>query len=93
MFMRALPNRVVAHLKLLEFMASYYLTSLPEVYRAVMPGALRVQSSQEFILAASPNAFEEAAFSPIERVLVDALRRRPMTSPQYIEQCRSITRI
>ena len=76
-----------AHLKLLEFMASYYLTSLPEVYRAVMPGALRVQSSQEFFLAGPPNAFEEAAFSPIERVLIDALRRRPMTSPQLSRLC------
>jgi primosomal protein N' (replication factor Y) len=76
-----------AHLKLLEFMASYYLTSLSEVYRAVMPGALRVQSSQEFVLAAPPNVLEEAAFSPVERAVVNALRRRPMTSPQLARLC------
>ena len=41
-----------AHLKLLEFMSSYYMAALPEVYRAVMPGAVRVHSRQEFVLAA-----------------------------------------
>ena len=76
-----------AHLKLLEFMASYYLSSLPEVYRAVMPGAVRVQSSQEFALAASPSALEEAAFNAAERAVVDALARRPMTAASTHRGC------
>ncbi len=76
-----------AHLKLLEFMASYYLSSLPEVYRAVMPGAVRVQSSQEFTLAAQPSALEQAAFNAVERAVVGALARRPMNARQLIRLC------
>ncbi len=76
-----------AHLKLFEFMASYYLVALPDVYRAVMPGALRVQSSQEFVLAASPSTLEEATFSAAERTVINALRRRPMTSQQLSRLC------
>ena len=71
-----------AHLKLLEFMSSYYMAALPEVYRAVMPGAMRVHSRQEFVLAASPSALEEATFNQAERVVVAALGRRPMTARQ-----------
>ena len=76
-----------AHLKLLEFMASYYLSSLSEVYRAVMPGAVRVQSSQEFTLAAQPSALEQAAFNAVERAVVGALARRPLTARQLIRLC------
>jgi primosomal protein N' (replication factor Y) len=71
-----------AHLKLLEFMSSYYMAPLPEVYRAVMPGAVRVHSRQEFVLFASPGALEEAAFNQAERAVVAALGRRPMTARQ-----------
>ena len=71
-----------AHLKLLEFMSSYYMAALPEVYRAVMPGAVRVHSRQEFVLAASPSALEEAAFDQGERAVLAALGRRPMTARQ-----------
>jgi primosomal protein N' (replication factor Y) (superfamily II helicase) len=76
-----------AHLKLLEFMASYYLCSLPEVYQAVMPGAVRVHSNQEFALAATPNALEEAGFNAAERALIAALARRPMTGRQLARLC------
>ncbi len=75
------------HLKLLEFMASYYLAPLSEVYRAVMPGAVRVNSRQEFVLARAPNALQEAAFNPAERAVIGALQRRPMTSRQLGRLC------
>ena len=71
-----------AHLKLLEFMSSYYMAALPEVYRAVMPGAVRVHSRQEFVIAASPSALEEAAFNQAERAVMSALGRRPITMRQ-----------
>ncbi|HEY2108100.1 MAG TPA: primosomal protein N' [Candidatus Binataceae bacterium] len=71
-----------AHLRLLEFMSSYYLTPLPEVYRAVMPGAVRVHSRQEFVLFGSPSTLEEATFNQAERAVLFALGRRPMTARQ-----------
>jgi len=75
------------HIKLLEFMASYYLAALPDVYRAVMPGAVRVRSRHEFALAAAPSLLEEAAFNQAERAVVAALRRRPMTARQLERLC------
>ncbi len=85
--LEARPLLDQAHLKLLEFMASYYLAPLPEVYRAVMPGAIRVHSRQEFALAAQPNALQEAAFNAGERAVVAALRRRPLTARQLQRLC------
>jgi primosomal protein N' (replication factor Y) len=76
-----------AHLKLLEFMASYYMAPLPEVYRTAMPGAVRVHSRQEFALAAAPNALEEAAFNAEQRAVLAALRRRPMPARQLERLC------
>jgi primosomal protein N' (replication factor Y) (superfamily II helicase) len=81
------PLLDAAHLKLLEFMSSYYMAPLPEVYGAVMPGAVRVRSRHEFGLAAEPGALEEAAFNRVERMVVDALRRRPMTARQLDRLC------
>ncbi len=76
-----------AHLKLLEFMSSYYMAALPEVYRAVMPGAVRVHSRQEFVLFGSPSALEQAAFNQAERAVLAALGRRPMTARQLQRLC------
>jgi primosomal protein N' (replication factor Y) (superfamily II helicase) len=81
------PLLDVAHLKLLEFMSSYYMVPLPEVYRAVMPGAVRVHSRSEFALAAAPGALEEAAFNQTERAVVAALKRHPMTARQLERLC------
>src|SRR5579885_702154 len=70
------------HLKLLEFMASYYMAALTDVYRAVMPGAVRVHSRQELAVGETPSALREAAFSQDERAVLAAIRRRPMTARQ-----------
>jgi primosomal protein N' (replication factor Y) len=70
------------HLKLLEFMASYYMAALTDVYRAVMPGAVRVHSRQELAVGETPSALREAAFSQEERTVLAAIRRRPMTARQ-----------
>jgi primosomal protein N' (replication factor Y) len=70
------------HLKLLEFMASYYMAALSDVYRAVMPGAVRVHSRQELVIGETPSALREVAFSQDERAVFTTLRRRPMTARQ-----------
>jgi primosomal protein N' (replication factor Y) len=76
-----------AHLKLLEFMASYYMAGLADVYRAVMPGAVRVHSRQELVAGDQPSALRAAAFSPDERAVIAAIKRRPMTLRQVERLC------
>ena len=71
-----------AHLALMDFLASYYMTSLGEAYQSVIPATARVESRRLFHAAVAPNALAAAVFSPIERAIVGALAKRPMALGQ-----------
>src|SRR5215813_13852995 len=45
-----------AHLKLFEFLSTYYLTPLGDVYRSVVPALARVESRLTYCLASVPHA-------------------------------------
>jgi primosomal protein N' (replication factor Y) len=66
-----------AHLKLFEFMASYYLTSAAEAFRSVVPSIGRIESHRLYHLAAPPDALRMATLTPLERAIVEAVARRP----------------
>ena len=71
-----------AHLELLEFLASYYLVPIGEAFRSVMPAVARVESRRTLKLVRPPAPLEAAAFNPIERSIVEALAKSPMTERQ-----------
>jgi primosomal protein N' (replication factor Y) len=71
-----------AHIRLIEFLSAYYLASLADAYRAVMPAAARVETGRAYQLGARPNSLQLAALSPLERSLLDALAVRPCSSRQ-----------
>src|SRR5215469_10424199 len=64
------------HLKLLEFLATYYLTSLGDAYRSVIPSVARVESRMAYRLAAAPNPLRAAALSKVERKIVETVAAR-----------------
>ncbi|HTR63040.1 MAG TPA: primosomal protein N' [Candidatus Binataceae bacterium] len=66
-----------AHLRLLEFLAGYYMTSLGDAYRSVIPSVARVESRMAYRLAMEPSQLRAAALSKVERKIVEALRQRP----------------
>jgi primosomal protein N' (replication factor Y) len=66
-----------AHLKLLEFLATYYMASLGEAYRSVIPSLARVESRMAYRLAETPNDLRAAALSKVERRIVEAVAKRP----------------
>src|SRR5256885_614927 len=65
-----------AHRKLLEFLATYYMTSLGEAYRSVIPSVARVESRMVFRLADAPNELRAAAFSKVERKIIETVTAR-----------------
>jgi len=65
------------HLALIEFLASYYMTSLGEAYRSVIPATARVESRRLFHVGTPPSPLAAATFTPLEGVIVAALARRP----------------
>jgi primosomal protein N' (replication factor Y) len=69
-----------AHLGLIEFMASYYMTPLADAMRSVVPAAARIESRKVFRIGAPPDALREATIAPTERAIVEALKRRAMTA-------------
>jgi primosomal protein N' (replication factor Y) len=66
-----------AHLKLLEFLASYYMAPLGDAYRSVIPSVARVESRLEYRLAEPPDVLRSAALSKVERAIIDLISRRP----------------
>jgi primosomal protein N' (replication factor Y) (superfamily II helicase) len=64
------------HLKLLRFLASYYMTSLGDAYRSVIPSVARVESRVAYRLAAAPNPLRAAALSKVERAIIDTVAER-----------------
>ena len=71
-----------AHLELMEFLSSYYMVSLAEAYRSVIPALARVESRTAYRLATQPNPLARAAFKSVERAIVEAIAKRPMTARQ-----------
>ncbi|MHB8383739.1 MAG: primosomal protein N' family DNA-binding protein, partial [Candidatus Binataceae bacterium] len=66
-----------AHLKLLEFLASYYMAPLGDAYRSVIPSVARVESRLEYSLAQAPDVLRAAALSKVERKIINTISRRP----------------
>ncbi|MGH7780491.1 MAG: replication restart helicase PriA [Candidatus Binataceae bacterium] len=66
-----------AHLKVLEFLATYYMAPLGDAYRSVIPSVARVESRLEYRLAQTPDLLRAAALSKVERKIVDLISRRP----------------
>lgn len=66
-----------AHLKLLEFLATYYMTSLGDAYRSVIPSVARVESRMVYRLETPPNELRAAAMSKVESRIVETVAQRP----------------
>jgi primosomal protein N' (replication factor Y) len=69
-----------AHLRLIDFMASYYMVPLGDAMQSVVPAAARIESRKVFRIVAPPNALRAATMAPAERAIVEALGRRAMTA-------------
>ena len=70
------------HLELIQFLATYYMVPLGDAYRGVIPAAARVESRRMFQLSAPPGPLALAATSRLERSILDALAKRPLTLRQ-----------
>jgi primosomal protein N' (replication factor Y) (superfamily II helicase) len=70
------------HLQLIEFLASYYMAPIGEAFRNVLPSLARVESRRMFRVVRTPDLLAQVAFTPVERALIEALTRRPMTLQQ-----------
>ncbi len=71
-----------AHLQLMEFLASYYMVSIADAYRSVIPAVARVESRAAYTLATPPNALARAAFTRIERAIIETIAKRAATTRQ-----------
>src|SRR5579862_9623355 len=71
-----------AHLQMMEFLSTYYMVALAEVYRSVIPAVARVESRLMYKLAQKPDALRQAAYTDIERKIVEALTKHPINSRQ-----------
>ena len=70
------------HLELLNFLASYYMAPIAEAYRSVVPGLVRIESRRRYRIDAAPAPLMLASLTPLEREIVAALERRPLTPRQ-----------
>src|SRR6202158_3580518 len=71
-----------AHLQLMEFLASYYMVSIADGYRSVIPAVARVESRTAYRLATPPDLLRRAAFTAIEKKIIDTITRRALTGKQ-----------
>ncbi|HEV2170588.1 MAG TPA: primosomal protein N', partial [Candidatus Binatus sp.] len=69
-----------AHLRLMDFLANYYMVPLTDAYRSVIPSVARVESKLNYRLAHSPNPLRRAAFTEVERKVVETLGLRPLSA-------------
>src|SRR5581483_3189880 len=76
----ALPLYDDAHLRLIEFMASYYMAPIGEAMRSVIPALARIESRKVYRLAAPPDPLRRATMSAVERAIVNALARRAISA-------------
>ena len=70
------------HLQLMEFLASYYMVSIADAYRSVIPAVARVESRMAYSLATPPDALARAAFTCVERAIIESIAKRPQTTRQ-----------
>jgi primosomal protein N' (replication factor Y) len=70
------------HLQLIEFLASYYMVSIGEAFRSVLPSLARVESHRVFRIHKAPHALARVVLNSLEKKIVDALARRAMTFRQ-----------
>ena len=71
-----------AHLRLMDFLASYYMVSIADAYRSVIPGVARVESRMAYRLATPPNELARATFTRVERAIFETLGKRAATARQ-----------
>src|SRR6202521_2076200 len=71
-----------AHLQLMEFLASYYMVSLADAYRSVIPAVARVESRTQYSLATPPDALARATFTRVERAIIETITKRAATTKQ-----------
>jgi primosomal protein N' (replication factor Y) len=71
-----------AHLQLIEFLASYYMVPIGEAFRSILPSLARVESRRMFRLGTTPSMLAQVTFTSLERELIEALTKRPMTLRQ-----------
>jgi primosomal protein N' (replication factor Y) (superfamily II helicase) len=70
------------HLRLMGFLAGYYMVPLADVYRSVMPAGARVESKTLYAMAREPDALRQAAFTRAEAKITQALDGRAMGARQ-----------
>jgi len=71
-----------AHLQMMEFLATYYMVPLADVYRSVIPAVARVESRLMYKLARQPDVLRQAAFTESEKKIVETLAKHPVNSRQ-----------
>src|SRR5271155_4801176 len=71
-----------AHLQLMEFLATYYMVSIADAYRSVIPAVARVESRTAYRIAAAPDALARAAFTRVERAIIETIEKRAATTRQ-----------
>ena len=69
-----------AHLQLMEFLASYYMVSIADAYRSVIPSVARVESRTAYRLATPPDELARAAFTRVERAIIETIAKRAATT-------------
>src|SRR5271168_2263947 len=74
-----------AHLQLMEFLASYYMVSTADAYRSVIPAVARVESRAAYKIATAPNELARAAFTRVERAIVDLIAKGAATTHQLLK--------
>ena len=70
------------HIQLIEFISSYYMASIGEAFRSVLPSLALIESHRMFRLAMAPSALAQAALGPLERGVLDLISKRPRTHRQ-----------
>jgi primosomal protein N' (replication factor Y) len=70
------------HLQLMDFLATYYMVSIADAYRSVIPAVARVESRTAYTLATPPDALARAAFTRVERAIVETIEKRASTTRQ-----------
>src|SRR5580658_6811541 len=71
-----------AHLQLMEFLATYYMVAITDAYRSVIPAVARIESRTAYRIATAPDALERAAFTRVERAIIETIEKRAATARQ-----------
>jgi primosomal protein N' (replication factor Y) len=71
-----------AHLQLMDFLASYYMVSIADAYRSVIPAVARVESRTAYKLATPPDVLARAAFTRVERAVIETVAKAAATTRQ-----------